>query len=106
MLLVLVYAEPLAPKLVMAVRALVLALVRDVQTLVMNSAQIIVLQLVEVLAEVLALADAKTLAQELVQITVKEVATNPTVWAAVVVDAEVDAEHLVAALAIVQRSNL
>ena len=50
MLLVLVYAEPLAPKLVMAVRALVLALVRDVQALVMNSAQIIVLQLVEVLA--------------------------------------------------------
>lgn len=102
MLLVLVYAEPLAPKLVMAVRALVLALVRDVQALVMNSAQIIVLQLVEVLA----LADAKPLAQELVQITAKEVATNPTVWAAVVVDAEVDAEHLVAALAIVQRSNL
>lgn len=102
MLLVLVYAEPLAPKLVMAVLALVLALVRDVQTLVMNSVQIIVLQLVEVLAE----ADAKTLAQELVQIIAKEVATNPTVWAVVVVDAEVDAEHLVAALAIVQRSNL
>ena len=102
MLLVLVYAEPLAPKLVMAVRALVLALVRDVQTLVMNSAQIIVLQLVEVLA----LADAKTLAQELVLIIAKEVATNPTVWAAVVVDAEVDAEHLVVVLAIVQRSNL
>ena len=98
MLLVLVYAEPLAPKLVMAVRALVLALVRDVQTLVMNSAQIIVLQLVEVLA----LADAKTLAQELVLIIAKEVATNPTVWAAVVVDAE----HLVVVLAIVQRSNL
>ena len=102
MLLVLVYAEPLAPKLVMAVRALVLALVRDVQTLVMNSAQIIVLQLVEVLS----LADAKTLAQELVLIIAKEVATNPTVWAAVVVDAEVDAEHLVVVLAIVQRSNL
>ena len=102
MLLVLVYAEPLAPKLVMAVLALVLALVRDVQTLVMNSVQIIVLQLVEVLAE----ADAKTLAQELVLIIAKEVATNPTVWAVVVVDAEVDAEHLVAALAIVQRSNL
>ena len=102
MLLVLVYAEPLAPKLVMAVRALVLALVRDVQALVMNSAQIIVLQLVEVLA----LADAKTLAQELVQITVKEVATSLIVWEAVQENVPVDAEHLVVVLAIVQRSNL
>ena len=86
----------------MDVRDLVLALVRDVQTLVMNSAQIIVLQLVEVLAQ----ADAKTLVQKHVLIIAKEVAPNPTVWAVVVVDAEVDVELLVAALAIVQRSNL
>ena len=102
MLLVLVYAEPLAPKLVMAVRALVLALVRDVQALVMNSAQIIVLQLVEVLVQ----ADAKTLVQKHVLIIAKEVAINLTVWVVVVVDAEADAEELVVVHATVQRSNL
>ena len=102
MLLVLVYAEPLVPKLVTAVRALVLALVRDVQALVMNSAQIIVLQLVEALA----LADAKTLAQKHVLIIAKEVAINLTVWVVVVVDAKADAEELVMVHATVQRSNL
>ena len=102
MLLVLVYAEPLAPKLVMAVRALVLALVRDVQALVMNSAQIIVLEPVEVLVQ----ADAKTRVQKHVLIIAKEVAINLTVWVVVVVDAKADAEELVVVHATVQRSNL